>query len=493
MSAPQAVQPVTAQAPPTTTAPANPGIPGGNVAAPANVPNGRRTFRKATAPITSASSAIMQQYVKGSGSSSLLEDMDNYNVSVNNNNTVSYFLPSFIALKGAIYLATSRLANHDRFLKDTGLFHPILDEAYIGFLFLYHIIRCNRHILQWNPGFSSFLSELEAKYPPHQLHVPGYAVAFFMSITTVQSPYFWQSHVAPSLPSLTNVNGGGLFLLPENRSVFVPHILAALDQLHVLAGTPRANMQVRIFEPYRDGTSLFGTNINNGNITRWIATTPNYKLASSSSPRTDFQFFTNVAIDPAIAAPADDNFNLSKLDIPRRYNLDVQHNTEITLPEFLGIQEYSHIDNRRTRWLNWPLEYSAVMAYQCQYVHGSRTLNDIPTTGLGACLLISDYVNFPGTDPTTDPATPALRAANRMTSLLASVHSYDPDEDQIATQHQAVCQTNISVPAAINIPAAALRVGPIWQQTRVSSGPQFDASTYMATKLQAMISSTPWK
>nr|UDL14431.1 MAG: putative coat protein [Partitiviridae sp.] len=460
----------------------------GHAPAPANVPQ-RRPLRRQN---KTALGPVIQPpvtYTKGTGVSALLADMDAYNASKVYNNTNSEFVPSFVALKGATYLATQRLANHDRLLKDTGRTHPLMDEAYLGFAFIYHIIRCRRDILQWSPDLATLISDLEATYPPNRIHIPGYAVPFFMSVTTTESPYDWQAFITPRLPNIgNNTTGANFFRLEHEAQAIFPTPIVVLDQVLQLTNVARQTTQVRSFDWF---TNVFGQAVANANAARNIARSVHYRLASSSSPRLDHQFYWNVAVDPTAAAPvADANFKFDVFDLPRRYTHNAAHAQQATWPVLMGIQQYVGNAAATGRYLNWPLQYAAEVAFQCQYISGSRSLADISTSGLGANSIVIRYMPNPFADPNTDPNTQARRDALRMTNLQANGTSRDPNLEQIAVQHAALSQVNVSFVGFATLTDANLRQGPYWEMAECERLPSFDAASYMFSNVPQMISST---
>nr|AOG75577.1 putative coat protein [Sclerotium hydrophilum virus 2] len=458
----------------------------GHAPAPASVPQ-RRPLRRQNATNLGPVPRPPVTYTKGTGVSSLLADMDAYNASKVYNNLNSEYIPSFLALKGAIYLATQRLANHDRLLKDTGRTHPLMDEAYLSFVFIYHIIRCRRDILQWSPELSTLLSDLEATYPPNRIHVPGYAVPFLMSITTTESPYDWQAFICPRLPDTSEATGANLFRPGNGVCAIFPSPIVVLDQILRFTSQRRDTPNITSFEPY---TRTFGSDVNdNTSFGRWITSTVHYRLPHSSSPRLDHQFYWNVAVDPASQAPGNNNYNFAIFDIPTRYTRDAAHTRAPSWAEYMGIQQYNPANVANTRYLNWPLQYSSEVAFQCQYIHGSRTLADISTTGLGASSVIMRYLPNLIPAPEIDPNSEARRAAQRITNLPANGTSRDPNLEQIAVQHAALCQVNVSFNGFVVLSDAVLRRGPYWEMAECERLPQFDAAMYMFTNLSQTISS----
>jgi len=386
-----------------------------------------------------------------------------------------------------LHLATQRLANHDRLLKDTGLTHPYLDEAYLGFIFIYHILRCNRDTLSLVEGFTNLLNEMEAQYPPHQMHIPGYAVGFLASITATESPFEWQGLVAPSLPALTETTGQHLFRYQHGLATIFPSPLIMIDQMIELTATARTAATATRHETFH---RVFSQQMGNAAAVRWVTTSVHYALETSNTVRGDTQAFAAYSINQNTAANNRDNFNRNVLDIPAMIDYDAAFNTPATWPQAMGIIDYAHAPNRVDRYRNWPAQYSAQIAFQCQYVYGSRPLSDISTSGLGAHLMIRTYDPAPFPDPATDPNTAARRSARRLQSLTATGSTPDVELEKIATQHSAVAQTNPAFPADVNMPANIMRQGPFWDLVITRETRPFNAATHMFVELPQMISST---
>jgi len=213
------------------------GNPGEPAPAPAPVAAARHTFRatRNTQPIPQ--NVAITPYPVARGITSLVVATEGYDFVKNDQPEPNTFLPSALGLKGAIYLTTSRLANHDRFLKEGHLWHPLMDEAYLMFAFLYHCLRCQRHIGRLSPDDLNLLSSLETQYPPTSIHIPGTYIQFFQALTVTENPYTWLGVVGPHLPNLSNRTAAHVFLGSYLEHVISPVIPALIDALHGVASS----------------------------------------------------------------------------------------------------------------------------------------------------------------------------------------------------------------------------------------------------------------
>lgn len=427
-------------------------------------------------------------YRHGQGTSSLLARMDAYNTSVNYMNAYNVWTPNFLPLKGAIFLANQRLANHDRFLKDTSMYHPWMDEAYLSFLWFYHTLRCRRNHPNNSPEIVDLLGYLEQHFPPQDMHIPGYAIPFFMSITEFEAPFENMAPVIPALPSLEGTNGHNHFQLRSWMNLVAPCPILMLDQVRYLATQDRTGAHPQIVPLL---TNIFGHEIADNHNNRWVAKSVHYRLPTASSARVDTAFCMYVQNDYTNAAGR--QLNPYKLDIPARYTQAAADDRQVTWLEYLGLVQYQPNAAQLGRLHNWPNQYSAIMSLQCQYIDGSRPLNTIPTTGLGAAAHVSRYPHLPFPEADQDPNTPQRRTDERVTNLIASLDSFDVQPNQVAAQHAAISQIHVTY-AFLNGDAndgfsTAIHSGPLWNSTIFDKGPEFDTAVYMYSNVPLMISS----
>lgn len=427
-------------------------------------------------------------YRQGEGTSSLLARMDAYNTSVNYMNEYNRFLPNFLPLKGAIFLAGQRLANHDRFLKDTSMYHAWMDEAYLSFLWIYHQLRCRRNHPNNSPEMIDLLGYLEQHFPPQDMHVPGYAIPFFMAMTECEAPFENMAPIVPDFPSLDNTSGSNCMQLGAFLSAFYPCPALVLDQIHVLVASDRTGQHPQIVPMFNN---VFGIGMADDTEVRWITKSVHYRLPTPSSSRVDTAFCAYVCNDYTVAAGR--VLNPYKLDIPRRYQYQAGDNRPLSWLEYLGLVRYEPNAAQLGRLHNWPNQYSAIISAQCQYVDGSRPLNKIPTTGLGAVCNISVFPVRPFPELDQDPNTEARRAAERVVNLNAFLRSYDVTPNAVAAQHSALTQINVLYPDIPQATTDAIRFGPLWNGPVFDIGPEFDTAVYMYSNVPMMISSIALK
>jgi len=475
---------------------ANPvtGLPSTPSTAPAPVPP-RRPLRRALVNNVGLPAPIIP-YTKSTGISPLLAATEGYQGSDNFNDEPSTFVPSFLGVKGALYLTGQQLAANDRFLKETSDWHPLLDEAYISVLFIYHILRVRRALGDFSSEELNTLVELEEKYPPASMHIPGVYVHFFQSISTTEAPYPWLAKIGPRLPStiLTDTSGSRAFLLGDHEMTIFPHPLAMLEQLTSLAREVRTPATNTIFEWFQSAFTNSIRSISVGDIQRWYYLTPHGRLPTPSTARVDNAFYANNVV--LGTQQAQNHINRSKFDLPRISNYNAGHTTPMSLPEFMGLVDYA-VGSTNRQYRNWLNAYSAIIAKQCKYIHGSRSLADIPVAGLGASTPVWTYTpqTFLMEDPNDhQPAgdfSPARRRAFNMLNLAALGVSRDPELALIALQHSALAQVNVSMSQQTNIwPADALiRFGPFWTMPICENEPVFDTARKMLTNIPNMVSS----
>jgi hypothetical protein len=448
----------------------------------------RRPLRRANQPPGAVPNTICP-YTKGTGYSALLALTEGYNDSDSYDAVPSTFIPSFLALKGAIFLTTTQFLSHDRFLKSCADWHPLMDELYMSFCFIYHILRCRRQLGTLSPAESLTLSELELVYPPNQLHIPGVYAHFFQSMTVSPAPYPWLSFVGPSLPYHfeTGPAGSNGFMPTQNAHMIFPNPALLVDLMHRFCNQNQAaNTITTIFDRAFSADAM-----TDANPLKSVYLSPHARLPIQNSNRVETAF-----------RQATVRRQVSTFDLPARYTHNAAHTTVCTVSSYMGVLDYSEVANPVMRYRQWPNSYSAVMAKQCQYIADSRTLNDMPLNGLGSPSVIwtfDPFLVFKVDEIVADPADPAnaapiteaQRATMFMTSLAATGSNRDPELEQIALQVSAMAQTNISFGPMHGTPADAdLRDGAYWQMPACSTSPQFDVAARLYNGIPLLVRST---
>nr|BBB86798.1 putative coat protein [Rosellinia necatrix partitivirus 9] len=472
----------------------NPGVP---ALAPAPVPAARHAFRatRNTQPIPQ--NVAITPYPVARGISDLVVATEGYDFVKNDQPEPNTFLPSALGLKGAIYLTTSRLANHDRFLKEGHLWHPIMDEAYLCFAFLYHCLRCQRHIGRLSPDDFNLLSTLEAQYPPTSIHIPGTYVQFFQALTVTENPYPWLGVIGPHLPALGHRTASNVFLGQHQEHVISPVIPALIDAIHGVATSPLVaadgtavinNLGRKLFIP----TNRQVNTIRGDDAQRMYLTSLHYRLPFVQNNRIDRAF------QLAVAHNIGNNGTINQfvLDLPTRILHNADHDTPMSILQFLGLQDYHHTPNRDNRLRIWPRQYGPTMAAQCGYIEGSRSLNDLPLVGLGASS--PSWTIAPAPFNMDDPAPNGGQDALAdtvytryfMVSMPGVAHNRDPSLEKVAAQVSTIAQVNshfenVDLDAELNL--AGIKSGPFWNFPVSDIGAQFDLATFMAQHIPNLI------
>jgi hypothetical protein len=467
---------------------------------PANIPPAKRAFRRTDGNVSLGPVAPPQSYTKELGIPPIVGALQGYKESDFYDFQFSTSLPSGLNMQAIWYLTCNRLSSHDRFLKDTTSWHPHMDNLYLATTVWYHVLRCRRDLGQLNTEEHGLLATLEQRYPPSNVHIPGVYVPILMSITTTNSPYPWQSAIGPGITAnITNATQGSQYLPRNNVANFVPIPAVCLDLVYTLLSHRRATADESVLVPFTDGTNphFLGQNWNNGHGHRHVVNTIYCRTGNPASPRAEDAFWYNNATPNtrAAGAPAPS----AAWDLPAR-PITGNNLTALTMPQFMCLVDLPGSGNN-TRYRNWYSAYSSVMNLQCQYISGSRTLNDIATVGIGAMSTVWTYTanTLTMTNPTvagnngnwTLAELTALVAARYYTQLEAAGVIRDPELNQSALQLAAIAMVNVDLSQqAGNAPAGnQVRVGPFWNMSQCASSPVVDIVPILAANVANCISS----
>jgi hypothetical protein len=480
----------TDQTEPLTGTPGVPPAPG-----PAPVPQPRRAFRS----IGKTSIALSDRfpttlYTKSSGLAPLASGFAGLAESDTRDDRFNLFYPCFLFVVPVWYLVCRRLASHDRFLKDTTGWHPYMDLLYLSFVFWYHVLRVRRDFGDISNDEHQFLASLEEKYPPSQMHIPGCYVHFFQSISTTLSPYPWQTLIGPALPHTPGLTPKNGFLFTEGYNQISSNPLIALQLVYKILSSSRTSADIDVFAPDAD-RNWFGVALESTSAGRFVMNSPYFVTSNPCSTRAEDAFWLNNST--ANRSANAHNSPLSALDLPPRPNSGTS-DTELNIPQLLGIVDYN---GPSSRYRNWPNSYSGVINLMSQYIHGSRSLVDIPTVGLGASTIVwklsaASYVVRDGKidgddDNTKNAAWKAHIMARQLKEVRASAVIRAPELDQSALQVSVGALVNIDpsdIPDAL--PNDRLRDGPFWNMSQCAGTGTEDVLRVYLSQVPALVSST---
>jgi hypothetical protein len=477
----------------TETLTGTPGVP--SAPGPAPVPTPRRTFRSiGKTSISTSDRYPTTLYTRSSGLAPLASAFEGLSESDTRDDRFNEFAPCFLFLVPVWFLTCRRLASHDRFLKDTTGWHPYLDLLYLSFMFWYHILRVRRDFGNISNDEHSFLASLEDKYPPSQMHLPGSYVGFFQAISTTLSPYQWQTLIGPALPSNTGFTSNNGFLFQHQFYELLSNPLIALQFVYKILTSRRTSADLDVYQPNTDRT-WFGVQLVTASQGRWIMNTPYFIAGNPSSIRAEDAFWLNNST--ANRAANANNTPSPALDLPRRPTAG-ENDHELNFGQILGVVDF---DNAQGRYRNWPNMYSGVINLMSQYIAGSRTLNDIPTVGLGASTIVwrlssHSYIvrngNLDGADDQQrDAAWTAHIDARLINEVRASAIIRAPELDQSALQIAAGALVNVDTSGIQHaVDNDLLRTGPFWDSAQCAGTGEVDILRAYLSQVPSLVSST---
>lgn len=304
----------------------------------------------------------------------LLELGSNLPLATERHDVVSTFIPSAVMYFMMVGFMDERMIQTDRFTRSNHSWIPVVSHVYFSIIWLWHTLRVARESGVITQDALDFLQICEQLFDFRSLLVPGPLTPFLTALSTCSGPFEWFGDVSPYIPSIsklriTRANG---FAIHEQWLRQIPNPAVSLDLL-----LDFGNRNITATSPFGPWTD------------RLFSATP---LANNprENNRLGPNFVAPLIVPQNIMDNSQNYWSVRTQWFPARFTAGVNHEID-TWGKFFGFTGSDGVDN-----YEWFTAVTTCMQTYATFFRGTVPLQNIPTTGLGACI------------PTTLPSTQGM-------------------------------------------------------------------------------------